>query len=170
MRESLSVGRTERAHLCGELTPLRALQAQNLKCCSPKTYISFCPEAGAAHAHRSGPFSQVEILSLKISRSTSSLAGVSDTNGQVSVSTLCVSPGLCAVSVLAAVFVGGIGGRTCLILFPQKQVWEEKKVCLFYSPRLRSVAGDSVEYLFANKLRCWSTSVLSVFFYFLILF
>lgn len=144
----------EREHTCVENSrlsfPSEHLRALNRECCSPKTYISLCCEAGAAH--KSGPFSQGQVLSLKISRSSSSLAGGPDTGGQVSVLTWRVSPGLCALSVLAVVFVGGKGGRTCFILLPQKQVWEEKSVLVLFI-RLQSVAGDSAGYLICKYVK-----------------
>lgn len=85
------------------------------------------------------PTELVHVLSLKISRSSPALAdggggGGEEGAAQVSMSALCVSPGHCAVSVLAVVFVGGISRRTHLILFPQKQDWEDKKCVCFIHP------------------------------------
>lgn len=132
----------ENSHLS---LPSEHLAALRRECCSPKTYISLGPEAGVAHT--SGPFSQVQVLSLKISRTSSSLAG-----GPTLVAG---SPRLHCVchQTLCCVCVGscfcwrysretsipqdwkGPGLRLwghCLILFPQKLVWEGRK-CLFYS-------------------------------------
>lgn len=129
------MGGGESAHRRGELTPERSLRAslgaESGMLFSKDLHLPLPRGRGCPQVWTIQPVPGSVPENLKVKPLTGWGA---DTGGRVSVSTLRVSPGLCPASVLAVVFVGGIGGRTCLILFPQKPVWEDKKCVCFIHP------------------------------------